>query len=198
AIWGTSSKDFYVVGNNGNIAHYDGSPSGTGWKKIESGTTLPIRDLFGARDNRSGEYEILCVADSYGSLEGSKVLSIKNNIVRELWNDGRPFGLDAIWFVPGRRYIVVGDGLWEARSPEGSWVLSSNLPMLHKTSIDANGLNDIFVCGAFWLLAHNNGVSWQTYFPFESGSFTAVVLKGNMVIAVGGADNKALVLIGRR
>ncbi len=40
SIWGTSSKNFYVVGNNGNIAHYDGSK----WTKIQS----PVRVKTGS------------------------------------------------------------------------------------------------------------------------------------------------------
>ena len=42
-IWGSSSNDLYVVGNGGNIAHYNGSQ----WTKIESGTTLHLTDIYG-------------------------------------------------------------------------------------------------------------------------------------------------------
>ena len=42
-IWGSSSNDLYVVGNNGKIAHYNG----TSWQRIESGTTLNINDIWG-------------------------------------------------------------------------------------------------------------------------------------------------------
>ena len=44
-LWGSSSSDIYVVGNEGNIAHYNG----TSWTKIESGTTLDINDIGGAK-----------------------------------------------------------------------------------------------------------------------------------------------------
>ncbi|MBL0177150.1 MAG: hypothetical protein IPP94_18205 [Ignavibacteria bacterium] len=50
-IWGTSSSNIYIVGDNGSIAHYNGST----WRKIESGTTLPIRGLSGAmKEDGSG------------------------------------------------------------------------------------------------------------------------------------------------
>ena len=50
-IWGTSSSDLYVVGNGGNIAHYDGSPLANGWQKIESGTTTSIKNVWGVHYN---------------------------------------------------------------------------------------------------------------------------------------------------
>jgi len=42
-IWGTSSSDLFVVGNVGNIVHYNGSS----WSKIESGTERTFFDIWG-------------------------------------------------------------------------------------------------------------------------------------------------------
>jgi hypothetical protein len=44
-LWGTSSDNLYAVGNNGTIAHYDGSE----WQRIESpeGTDLEFTDISG-------------------------------------------------------------------------------------------------------------------------------------------------------
>jgi hypothetical protein len=191
--WGRNSSDMYFVGLRGSLAHYNGST----WRRLESRTRLPIMDVFGARDDASGRYEILCVSADQALPGRSQVLAIENLTVREvathpLWE---PWG---IWFVPQRRYITVGDGLWETRSLVGTWVRNSELPALFKTSIDGQALNDIVVGGAFWLLAHNNGASWQTYFPRTSGSFTAVQLKNNLILAVGGIGNLAVAVQGRR
>jgi hypothetical protein len=41
--WGTSSNDLYMVGGNGSMAFYNGSS----WKKIESGTEVDLRDVWG-------------------------------------------------------------------------------------------------------------------------------------------------------
>src|SRR5574338_470254 len=48
-LWGTSSNDLYVVGNSGNIAHYDGQS----WSRILSGTELNINDIYGAYNDRT-------------------------------------------------------------------------------------------------------------------------------------------------
>ncbi|MFZ1279327.1 MAG: glucosyl transferase, partial [Ignavibacteriaceae bacterium] len=45
-IWGSSSNDLYIVGNGGNIAHYQNGS----WSKIESGTTTNINDIWGYYD----------------------------------------------------------------------------------------------------------------------------------------------------
>ena len=192
-IWASAPQDVYVVGNVGTIVHYNG---GT-WQRVESGTTLPIVDVHGAR-NAYGQYEILAVADGYGHPEGSYVLSIENNVVHSLWNDPRPYGLDKIWFVPGRQYIVVGSGVWRTYCTRSSWTMVGGLPPIHNTCIRGEALNDFFVGGAFWNFLHFNGVSWQSYFPLTSGAFGSVAMKGTLVIACGYVDNKAVIAWGTR
>ncbi|NWG28280.1 MAG: glucosyl transferase, partial [Ignavibacteriaceae bacterium] len=59
-IWGSSSSDLYVVGNNGNIVHYNG----TRWSRIESGTELNINDIWGDYNEKTNEWEILAVASN--------------------------------------------------------------------------------------------------------------------------------------
>ncbi|MEJ5306669.1 MAG: hypothetical protein WHV63_12175, partial [Ignavibacteria bacterium] len=47
-LWGSSSSDLYAVGNNGNIAHWDG----VRWRKIESGTDVDLLDVWGTPDGK--------------------------------------------------------------------------------------------------------------------------------------------------
>ena len=193
-IWGTSSNDIYAVGNYGNIVHWDGKR----WKKIESGTRLPIRDIYGALNNNTGNYEILCVAADSHIPRNSKVLKIENGSVRELATDTiwEPW---SIWFIPGRRYYHAGAGLWEAKKPEGPWVENMQLPPFFSTSVRGQAVNDVLVSGAFWLLAHWNGMNWQVYFPrIESGCLGNIDYKGNLAVVVGYINNKAFILMGRR
>ncbi|MEP0862715.1 MAG: glucosyl transferase, partial [Ignavibacterium sp.] len=57
-LWGSSSEDLFAVGNNGNIAHWDGRK----WTKIESGTDLRINDIWGDYNEKTGKTEILAIA----------------------------------------------------------------------------------------------------------------------------------------
>ncbi len=194
-MWGSNTNDVWFVGNGGLIVHYNGSA----WQRVESGTTLPIMGVYGARNNQSGQYEILCVAEAYGVPGGSKILAIENTGVHEVTtNSLESWGVEGIWFVPNRYYIVIGQGVWRSGSPEGNWWFVDTLPSIATTSISGQRLNDVTVCGAFWLLGHWNGVSWHTYFQRTSGSFTSVQMMGNLLMAVGGIGNRAFVVRASR
>lgn len=195
-IWGHDGE-IWIVGDGGSIAHR--SADGT-WRQLESGTGLPIMDVYGGQDSRTGLNEILCVAEAYGIPGGSRILSIENTSVREKTTNGlASWGIEGIWFIPKRQYMVIGQGVWRARSTEGHWLLDDTLPRLATTSISGHGLNDIVVCGAFQLLAHWNGVHWQTFFPRTASSgFVAVDMQSDLLVAVGGVGNRALALRGRR
>jgi len=193
-LWGDSPNSMYAVGYGGGIAHYS---SGT-WQRVESGTTLPIWDVFGVRNEAAGEYEIISVASNHSFPEGRKLLKIQGTTVNALPDSGLSWSIDEIWFVPRRKYVVVGDGLYEIRALGEVWARNMTLPPLYKESIDGQGLNDIVVVGSFWNFLHFNGSTWRSYFPFSSGSLGSVAIKGDFVIAVGVIENKALVVQGRR
>jgi hypothetical protein len=81
------------------------------------------------------------------------------------------------------------------------WIRDTSLPPYYKTAIRGTGLNDIVVVGAFGLLLHYNGSTWRSFHDITymaTGAFGRVDIKGDTFIAVGGVDNQAIVLIGRR
>lgn len=192
-VWGTE-KDMYFVGHGGTILHFNG----TSWRRIISGTTLPFRGLYGAPTKDGTDYEILCVGDGYMEPEGSKVFSIREGRATLVWTDRRQYGLDDIWFIPGKRYIVVGDGFWETDSLSKPFTKRDVLTSAAKHSIYGIDNRDIFAAGSFKLLAHFNGYKWTSFFPFSSGGFGSVKMKGDLVVAVGADGRYALTAIGRR
>jgi len=196
-MWGTSSSDLYAVGNNGNIARYDGKS----WQKIESGTTLSINDIWGSYDNVKKEWEILCIASNQFIDEGKKLFSIVGNRVATLTDDDLSWSLNAIWFETGRKYIIGGDGLYISNTNSAIWKRDYSQPPYYKTAVRGIAINDIFVVGAFGLALHFNGYSWhnyQTTINLNNGSFGRVEFKDNIVIAVGGQATKGIISIGRR
>ena len=204
-IWGSSSNDLYIVGNNGSIAHYNG----TSWKKIESGTDLNINDIWGDYNEKTGEWEILAVASNYSSSWEKDILLIKNNEVQKLSTDSRPTmePLLTTWFTANRQYYVAGAGIYQKHLLQDSlWKHNLfNITTFATTSIRGNGINDVIGVGAFGDFVHFNGVNWKNNYEEPSlanGSYTKVALKNNLVVAVGSnqisINSEAVILLGRR
>jgi len=196
-IWGENPNSIWAVGYGGRIGHYT---SGT-WQRVESGTTLPINDVWGARSLVTGGEEVLCVASNQFINQGKRLLRIESAGVTQIPDSGLSWDLSTVWHVPARRYFIGGDGLYHSRSLGPIWYRDVAFPPYYKTAIRGVGLRDIVVVGAFGLLMHFNGVTWQNFQSITymaSGSFTAVEIKGNLIVAVGGVDNRAVVARGMR
>ena len=195
-IWGTSINDLYIVGNDGNIAYYNG----TTWTKIESGTTLNIYDIWGDINPYTNEYEIIALASDHTSGNGTKLLKINGNTVENISTEGLPLSMDAIWFRSERIYYAVGDGFYSTRMLGDRWIRDLSIPMFYKSAIRGTNYNNIFLGGGFGLLMHYNGTDWKNY-QFTEVSYTdfiaSIDVKGNLVCAVGANSiNKAIIYLG--
>jgi len=199
-MWGSSSNDLYAVGNNGNIAHYNGQS----WSKIESGTDLPIRDIWGDFNIKTNKYEILAVAAEVAINNGSKVLRIEGSSVKEESNKGLSWDVGGIWFKSGSKYYIAGAGIHYKHFLSDS-IWNRYLPGVVTNyvgyRIRGSDINDVFAAGSFLEIAHFNGLSWHNYLDeisSTSGAFGRIVVKGNMMVAVGSESGRALIIIGKR
>jgi hypothetical protein len=196
-LWGENPSSIYAVGYNGLIAHYDGRS----WNKIESGTELPIPDIWGSYNGKSRNYEIICVASNEFTGDNSRLLKISGSGVNDLPNKGLSWSLHTLWFISGRKYIIGGDGLYISREIPEEWNREVTMPPYYKTSVQGNGINDIIVVGAFGLCMHYNGISWQNYQEYtymSNGAFCEAAIRGNIVIAVGGMGRDAIAMVCKR
>jgi hypothetical protein len=204
-IWGSSSSDLYVVGNNGNIVHYNGVQ----WTRIESGTDLNINDIWGDYNEKTGEWEVLAVASNYGSSWEKEILLVKNNQVQKLSTDSSPSmePLLTNWFISNSQYYVAGSGIYQKRIlPDSLWKNNLfSITTFATTSIRGNDVNDVFGVGAFGDFVHFNGIGWKNNYQeplLSNGSYTKISVKGDLIVAVGGnqisINSEAVVLIGRR
>ncbi len=199
--WGSKSSDMYFVGLGGSIVHYNG----ISWKKIESGTTLDIQDIWGSRDSKTGEQQILAVASNKFLDVGKKLLQINNTITTAIADSGLPWSLSGVWFETNEKYYIVGDGMFMKSSLDSdrAWKgFHMGLTTYYTNIIRANNKNDIVVVGAFGAFLHYNGSTWKNYMgnelPAVNGSFYSVTIKNNLVIAVGHVGEKAIVVMGKR
>jgi hypothetical protein len=204
-IWG-DQNGIYAVGTNGFIAHRD--LSGT-WTQLQSGTSLPIQDIWGATDPKTGEEEILAVAGEPTVSFDRAILSIEGMTVNKISDTPISYDLFSVWFVPEKHYYVAGDGIYEKDLLSDSlWADSvQQITTYYTTCVRGNGVNDVFIAGAFGELLHWDGASWKSFkdqTSLSNGSYSGVAVHGNLVIAVGGnltagdIDSKAVVTIGRR
>ncbi len=197
-MWGTGTDNLYIVGNDGNIALYDG----TYWQKIESGTELNINDIWGDYNEKTREWEILVVASNTTIMDSNAILKISELTVQNINNSGLPWSLKSIYFLTHNKYYTCGDGLYSNNSLGSDWVKDSSFITLYKDKIRGQEINDILVSGAFGLLSHFNGLSWKHFsedvLSTFHGRYRAVDIKDNILVAVGRVENSAIITAGIR
>jgi hypothetical protein len=199
-MWGTSSSDMHFVGNNGRIIRYAGSS----WTKIESGTTLPFQDIWG----NGGD--VLAVASDKFGLGGKYLVQLSGSSATQLsTNIPTAISFSSVWFVPNRKYYLVGNGIYTKRLLSDSvWKYDpiANQIVNYQYSVRGTGLNDVIVVCEHGTIAHFNGVSWRIYSyggQTSGDRLLSVCIKNNLIIAVGmryidGFHDQALICIGRR
>lgn len=199
-MWGSPNGELFIVGNNGFVAKKNSS--GT-WIKVESGTTLPIQDIWGATNPNTGTQQIIAVASNRYLNEGKKLLLVTSTGITTPGDSGLSWSLNSIWFIPNKKYYICGDGIYPSHSLSGRWIRDTSFPSLHKNRVRGIGVNDVIVVGVYGLFSHFNGASWRHftgYVPnYESMSFESVDIKNNLVVAVGQLQgDRAVAIIGKR
>ncbi|RMD86948.1 MAG: glucosyl transferase, partial [Calditrichaeota bacterium] len=196
-IWGTSDNDLYVVGDNGLIVHYDGRQ----WQRIESGTDLPIQDIWGNNE------QILVIASNHHYL-GRELILIKQKTTKKLDSNGLFYGFGGIWFIRDREYLIVGDGIFIKHSlNESIWFRYpvGQIASYYSQSIRGLNFNDIVIVGDFNDISHFNGYNWKEYKNLYNaqGQLVSVNMIKNLVVAVGneyinGINDKGIIILGKR
>jgi hypothetical protein len=199
-FFGTSSSNLYMVGANGAIARFGGSS----WQKLSAPTNFDIMDIYGAIDTRTGGQEILAIASQYNVLPlQTQLLRIQGTSVTQV-GPAIPDWYFSLWFVPGEKYHIVGNGIISKNSLSDT-VWSNNpigtLTRYSSTCIRGINRNDLFVVGSFFDVAHYNGSSWHNYqneLPYGDGVFSCVAINGNTVIIGGQSGQNAVIVMGKR
>ena len=188
-LWGSSSNDLYAVGNNGNIAHYNG----TIWRKIESGTTSILNDAWGIT-NEQNKTIVYCAASSFFVPGDKKILKIVDGKVDSV-NWGKDVRLYSAWTNNENFLYVCGEGVFVNKL--GTWE-HINLPAITTNSIRGNEINDVFAVGSMGTIFHFNGINWQVISSYTQKENYRVDFKNNVVAVCGYYNGKGFVQIGRR
>jgi len=207
--WGTSSSDFYVVGEHGMIAHYNG----TSWTKVESGTTIKLTDIWGSPDGKS------VWTCGFDEVKGSVLLKNSTNGFEFIvaYNASNPHGqnqisyaFQSVWsYEPDTVYVASVGRVYRtplnysSYAPEMIWYdyrNQSGYPNEIKT-IRGNTPKDFFIAGFQNEILHYNGNSWRSYDELltDSGYWYALSVNNNVIAAGGWSSQlKAFIAIGIR
>ena len=198
-VWGISSNDYYVVGNGGNIAHYQGGV----WHKLTSGTNLNLNDIYGYTDDTTGEQTILAAGGNILESTERIILQIKDNQVQEISTAGTiEYPLGGVWLHNNYKYYVAGPGFYSKYYNQNNWQQSPT-PYYYIYSMRGNKLDDIIITGGKGYVGHFNGVNWTNYIgnglEETSGNYYSASIKGNTAAVAGDlGDGRAIVVIGNR
>jgi len=198
SMWGSSSENLYIVGNDGNIAHYNGNE----WIKLKSGTDLNINDIYGSYNSLNDTFEIIAVASN--ELQGAKssILKIEGTQVMSLSYSPIEHNLSSVWFLPNEMYYVTGDGIYQKNHLSNQ--LWENTPLkITEYSINkirGNNVNDVVGVGGFGEVIHFNGKNWKSFFDETNinGNYYSVDIEGDLIVAVGQNQQFGALTIGRR
>jgi len=192
-IWGSSSSNLWLVGNNGLITNYNGST----WQRVESGTDVRLTDIWGVRDRETNESFVVTVGSYTFSPGERSILRITGNTVESIpWVNNRR--AHSIWFASSSRWYLCGDGVW-TRKPDKVWYEVLGIPVIPYFTEHVRGVasNNVFAVGDFGVVTHFNGITWRIY---QEGSladiFYSVAYNGHLMVSVGFVGQRALALRG--
>ncbi|MCZ7608640.1 MAG: glucosyl transferase [Ignavibacterium sp.] len=184
-MWGSSSSDLYAVGNNGNIAHYNGQS----WSKIESGTDLNINDIWGISDGNGGFNKYLAAYNAMLKLDANK------NLSRIEAESG--MHIFSIWGYTNQLIYVVG-GENDALYKNYKWEIINDPLVNTLYRIKGQNYNDVFGISSLGIILHFNGYNWGSINVPVENIFLKLDVKGNVISTVGWQGEKAVITIIRR
>ncbi len=197
-LWGTSSSNIYAIGDLGTIAHFDG----TTWRRMESGTTTNLIDIYGTPDGES-----VWVAGYTNAPALSVILSLQNGLWKTLWSKGQHSSLPyrnvySLWTAGGSEFAVMADvsAYFHSRLAPMRTRFQTDLHVGVGWCVRGSGRNNLAVASTFGNMWHYNGIRWMHYTALANPSdwYRGIAVGQNIIVAVGERGGSALIAIGRK
>lgn len=201
--WGFSSSDFYIVGNNGSITHFNGS----NFTLMESGTDFDLFEVKGYIDPDTGKKTVWAMG--FGTTE-FVLLQLVNGVWKSVWDkeklqfsDGFTYPL-TLYFPDNKSVFMT---FWNGRSARlycfDQNDLSNHILLAEHTGypydMSANSMNDIIMSGSFNNIEHYNGHSFYRYDElFGGGRFFEIEMFIDNIFAAGDVSQLGIFLRGKR
>jgi hypothetical protein len=199
SAWGVSSNDFYIVGNNGSITHYDGNA----FTLMESGTDRHLHDVTGYVDPETGITHVWAAGELI-------LLHYDGTKWEKVWDENAPILPDnyihpGAIFAPDPKQLLVA--AWYPQTIRGYCLNTKDVTEfkelfrvdLYAYAMDGPALNDFFIVGSWNKVAHFNGNSIKEYTELTGGSNRSVSYIDDNVFIVGPlAEQLGLFIRGTR
>jgi hypothetical protein len=190
--WGLSSSNLYIVGDGGNIYHFNGSS----WIKMTSNTTVDLQDIWGIDGNHIW-------ATGFNSIDGhSVVLQFNGTGWSTIYdNANKPANqiqyFNTVW-TDNVNYLYLDGGSYTniLNLHDGTFQRTDSLSAWEVFCLRGTKKSDIFRVGYAGETAHYNGSSWYLYpelRTLDGGNawFDSVFPTADMVL-IGGSFPTAL------
>jgi hypothetical protein len=159
-FWGTSSSNLIMVGTNGSIARFTGSPNGAGsWTQMASNTTVDLQDIFGL-DAAHIWATGMTISDGHSVVlqwDGKQWTTLYDSNLQPLQS---AYGYSSLWTSTETEIILAGQSVTR-RFRINSRSFSEPIPTEETyTAYRIRGLaqNDIFTSCQGSELIHFNGI----------------------------------------
>jgi len=213
-IWGLSSENFYIVGNGGNIAHYQNGV----WSKIESGTSEDLFDIYSYNgkdiyvaggnfhdysgillDGNDGSFRTVEIGKNIGDLN-QLFHPYFDGIAKTVWVSST----GAVYFGGNALYININGKTDEVKTLPGNHGRENVNGQYYGfiSQIRGKDENEMIMVGEGNTIRYFNGVRWkQLGLPYDYSSdytWLAVSIKKDMIVTVGYSRSKAIIMMLRR
>jgi len=144
SVWGTSSGDVFVVGENG-ILHYDG----TDWSEVSMSLSLTLYGVWGTS-----------ASDVYAVGSFGRILHYDGTSWSQMTSVTRPM-LRGVWGISSSDIFAVGDSGTILHYDGTSWseMASGTSPVLG--GVWGTSSSDVFAVGGTGTILHYDGTSWS-------------------------------------
>ncbi len=211
SCWGPSSNDIFVVGNSGQIHHFDG----TKFTDMVSGTTKDLRSVSGTNHNNVwaagfDESTAQSILLHYDGSTWSEIPLSSNPL--NVYPGATGHALGYVWSTDsnGHKIVVPSGSLVWRRTDVGEWrsdtaLLPNRLNGGGFIMVGAlgNNINDFMAIGGWGFVAHWNGKTWKKYdelYNYGNPNYgpAAFSMKGNTACVVGTKSGQSWIAVGRR
>jgi len=190
-LWGSNSNNLYLVGTGGSISLYNG----TSWQKIESGTNIDLRDIWGTNDGG-----IIWVTGYDSGFFNTVLLKYNGTIWQKLY-EGSPNNQNNNYYIGLLRAVWTNSNLFTYLMNDEAIYRQYDKPEIDLIRITGtfshvgfamrgSGKNNLFIVGQHGLVGHYNGFSFKEFPGLKNNNdyLYAVDVKDNTACVVGKRD----------